>query len=122
MPGQRYPDLEEAAPVKMGEQMGGDTLEAEPTGLGDGGDGEQEGKDDERDDFPRCGSGNTVDGGPFTERGETGGGWADGREEEGRLPLKCGTCSSKAWRGGPGRAGQQRHSWALYAEMGHWGL
>lgn len=43
MPGQRYPDLEEAAPVKIGEQMGGDILEAEPTGLGDGRDGEQEG-------------------------------------------------------------------------------
>lgn len=43
MPGQRYPDLEEVAPVKMGEQMGGDILEAEPTGLSDGWDGKQEG-------------------------------------------------------------------------------
>lgn len=51
-----------------------DTLEAEPTGLGDGRENEQEEKDGDRDDFPRCGSGNSVDGGPLPEKRETGGG------------------------------------------------
>lgn len=34
--GQRYPDSDEAATVKMGEPTAEDILEAEPTGLGEG--------------------------------------------------------------------------------------
>lgn len=61
-----------------------DALEAEPTGLGDGQDDQQEEKDGDRGDFPRCGSGNSVDGGPFAEKR---GDWrrrADGYLEPGR--------------------------------------
>lgn len=102
--------------MKTVEQVVVDTLEAESTGLGDGREDEQEEKDGDGDDFPRCGSGNSVDGGPLPEKRATGGGWADGREEEGRSTLDRGRARAR-----PGEAAQQTwplgHSRALYRSL-----
>lgn len=70
--GQRSPDLDEAATVKMGEPTDIDILEVEPPGLGDGQDGWPEREDSDREDRPKSGSGTSVDGGTFTEEVEAG--------------------------------------------------